>query len=187
MYAIVEIAGQQFKVEEGKKIFVHRLENQEGSRVGFDRVFLFEDGESVLVGEPTLNDFVVEGKVLGHVKGDKVIVFKKKRKKGYRIKNGHRQSFTQIEITGIGERETLKKREPEAEPAILAKAEVSETVETIEEPVKEKKSVVKKAAVKKQTEKKEVKEEAKKEVKKPAAKKSAVKKPAAKKTSKSKE
>ncbi|MGB8490760.1 MAG: 50S ribosomal protein L21, partial [Bacteroidales bacterium] len=94
MYAIVEIAGQQFKVEEGKKIFVHRLDNEQGENLEFDRVLLVEDNETILVGEPTIADYIVEGKVLEHVRGDKLIVFKKKRKKGYRVKNGHRQNFT---------------------------------------------------------------------------------------------
>ncbi len=95
MYAIVEIAGQQFKVEEGKNIFVHHLEAEEGKVIEFEKVLLVEDSDKILVGEPTVKDFVVEGKVLDQVRGDKVIVFKKKRKKGYRIKNGHRQNFTQ--------------------------------------------------------------------------------------------
>ena len=182
MYAIVEIAGQQFKVEEGKKIFVHRLEDQEGDHVEFDRVLLVEDGENVIVGEPTVKDIIVEGTVISRLRGDKVIVFKKKNKKGYRIKNGHRQNFTQIEITGIGDRETLLKREPKAKPEKKVKAEVTQVAETTEEPVKEKKAV-KKPAAKKPAGKKEEKEEAKK----PAAKKAAAKKPAAKKSSKTKE
>ena len=98
MYAIVEIAGQQFKVEAGKKIFVHRLEAEEGKKVEFDQVLLIEEDGKITIGEPTINDAVVEGMVLDHMRGDKVIVFKKKRKKGYRIKNGHRQNFTQVEI-----------------------------------------------------------------------------------------
>ncbi len=177
MYAIVEIAGQQFKVEEGKKIFVHRLENGEGNSVEFDKVLLVEDGDNIVVGEPTIKDFVVEGKVVDHVRGDKVIVFKKKRKKGYRIRNGHRQNFTQIEITGIGDKETLQKRAPKAEPVRKPKAEVTEAAEVT---VKETKTATKKAA------KKPAAKEEKEEVKKPA-KKATAKKPAAGKTSKTKE
>ena len=180
MYAIVEIAGQQFKVEEGKKIFVHRLENGEGKSVEFDKVLLVEDGDNIVVGEPVIKDFVVEGKVVDHVRGDKVIVFKKKRKKGYRIKNGHRQNFTQIEITGIGDREALKKRAPKSEVVRKPKPEVTEAVE---ESVPEKKASTKKTAAKKPAAKKEEKEE----VKKPVAKKATEKKPAAKKTPKTKE
>ena len=104
MYAIVEIAGQQFKVEEGKKIFVHRLEVENEKEIEFDQVLLIEDEGKIIIGEPTIKDAVVEGKVLDQIRGDKVIVFKKKRKKGYRIKNGHRQNFTQIEIVSIKEK-----------------------------------------------------------------------------------
>ena len=110
MYAIVEIAGQQFKVEEGKKIFVHRLDAGEGKEIEFDQVLLIEDDGKILIGEPTIKDAVVEGKILDNkVRGEKVIVFKKKRKKGYRVKNGHRQNFTQIEIISIGEKGAPKK------------------------------------------------------------------------------
>jgi large subunit ribosomal protein L21 len=182
MYAIVEIAGQQFKVEEGKKIFVHRLENEPGNDVEFDKVLLVEDGETIVVGEPTIKDFVVEGKVVDNVRGDKVIVFKMKRKKGYRIKNGHRQNFTQIEITGIGDKETLRNRAPKKEAVKKAEKKVTEVVE---EPAVEKKTTGRKTAVKKTAVKKEA--EAGKEAKKPEAKKTAAKKPAAKKTSKTKE
>jgi large subunit ribosomal protein L21 len=117
MYAIVEIAGQQFKVEEGKKIFVHRLEVEEGNQIDFDKVLLIEDDGAITIGEPTIKDAVVEGKILDHVRGDKVIVFKKKRKKGYRVKNGHRQNFTQVEIVSIngkGQKKKSKKAETEA-------------------------------------------------------------------------
>jgi len=108
MYAIVEIAGQQFKVEEGKKIFVHRLKAENGKKVEFDQVLLIEDNGKVTVGEPVIKDAVVEAKVLEHLKGDKVIVFKKKRRKGYRVKNGHRQYFTQVEIVSIKEKASRK-------------------------------------------------------------------------------
>jgi large subunit ribosomal protein L21 len=101
MYAIVEIAGQQFKVEQGKKIFVHRLEAEEGNQIDFDKVLLIEDEGTVTIGEPVIKDAIVEGKVVDHPRGDKVIVFKKKRKKGYRVKNGHRQDLTQVEIISI--------------------------------------------------------------------------------------
>jgi large subunit ribosomal protein L21 len=94
MYAIVEIAGQQFKVENGKKIFVHRLESEEGTEVEFDKVLLIDDEGKITIGEPTIKDAVVGARVLDDkVRGDKLIVFKKKRKKGYRVKNGHRQNF----------------------------------------------------------------------------------------------
>lgn len=101
MYAIVEIAGQQFKVEEGKKIFVHRLEANEGNQVNFDKVLLVENDGNITIGNPVVSNVVVEGKIVDHVRGEKVIVFKKKRKKGYRVRNGHRQNFTQVEIVSI--------------------------------------------------------------------------------------
>ena len=165
MYAIVEIAGQQFKVEAGKKIFVHRLEAEEGKKVEFDQVLLIEEDGKITIGEPTINEVVVEGMVLDHMRGDKVIVFKKKRKKGYRIKNGHRQNFTQIEILSINGKASAIKATSEKEVVT-----VSETA-AIEEPAK-----VKKTAAKKPAELKE-KTTAKKAVEKtPAEKKTATKK-----------
>ncbi len=101
MYAIVTIAGQQFKVEKDRKVFVHRLDAEEGASVEFNQVLLVEDGGSVKVGAPVLEGAKVTAKVLAHLKGEKVIVFKKKRRKGYKKKNGHRQSFSQIQIEGI--------------------------------------------------------------------------------------
>ncbi|MCK0179592.1 50S ribosomal protein L21 [Flavobacteriaceae bacterium S0862] len=101
MYAIVEIAGQQFKVEKDQKVFVHRLQTEEGKKVSFDNVLLLSDGDKVTVGAPAIGGAQVSAKVLKHLKGDKVIVFKKKRRKGYRVKNGHRQSLTEIQIEGI--------------------------------------------------------------------------------------
>jgi large subunit ribosomal protein L21 len=191
MYAIVEIAGQQFKVEEGKKIFVHRLEGEEGNQVDFDKVLLIENDGKITIGEPTIKEAFVEGKILDHVRGDKVIVFKKKRKKGYRVKNGHRQNFTQVEIVSISEKGSPKKPAPKKEVAKVTEVKIAE------EPMKEKKSVAKKPAVKKEevpakktSEKKEaVKKPAAKETaaKKTAAKKPAAKKPAAKKSPKGKE
>jgi large subunit ribosomal protein L21 len=101
MYAIVEIAGQQFKVEKDQKVFVHRLQTEEGKKVAFDNVLLLADGDKVTVGAPAIDGAQVGAKVLKHLKGDKVIVFKKKRRKGYRVKNGHRQSLTEIQIDSI--------------------------------------------------------------------------------------
>ena len=100
MYAIVSIAGQQFKVEEGQEIFVHRLAAQEGDQVSFDQVLLTGSDHQVNIGTPTLSG-EVKAEVVEHVKGDKVIVFKKKRRKGYKRKNGHRQAFTKIKINSI--------------------------------------------------------------------------------------
>ncbi len=100
MFAIVTIAGQQFKVEEGQELFVHQLEAADGDSVTFDQVLLVDNGGKVNVGTPVLNA-KVNATVLGRQKGDKVIVFKKKRRKGYQVKNGHRQSFTKIKIDSI--------------------------------------------------------------------------------------
>ena len=101
MYAIVEIAGQQFKVEKDQKIFVHRLKAEEGSEVKFDRVMLVDDNGSVKVGNPTVAGAQVSATVLSHLKGDKVLVFKKKRRKGYQTLNGHLQYLTSLQINGI--------------------------------------------------------------------------------------
>ena len=101
MYAIVEIAGQQFKVSKDLKVYVHRLANEEGSKVSFDKVLLLDDNGSVTLGAPAIEGASVEAKVLQHLKGDKVIIFKKKRRKGYKKRNGHRQYLTQIVIEGI--------------------------------------------------------------------------------------
>ena len=101
MYAIVEIAGQQFKVQKDQKIFVHRLAAETGSKVEFDRVLLVDNDGTVNVGAPAIAGAKVTAEVNDHVKGDKVIVFRKKRRKGYEKKNGHRQSFTAITIKDI--------------------------------------------------------------------------------------
>ena len=109
MYAIVEIAGQQFKVAKDQKVFVHRLAHEEGSKVSFDQVYLLDDGKAVTVGAPAITGASVEAKVVKHLKGDKVIVFKKKRRKGYRVKNGHRQALTEIIIESISGKGAAKK------------------------------------------------------------------------------
>lgn len=101
MYAIVEIAGQQFKVEKDRKIFVNRLAQNEGESVEFDRVLLIDNEGAVKIGAPTIEGAKVTAKVLEHLKGDKVIVFHKKRRKGYEKKNGHRQYLSQIQIESI--------------------------------------------------------------------------------------
>ena len=100
MFAIVTIAGQQFKVEEGQEIFVHQLDAKEGDSVSFDEVLMVSNDGKVQLGKPTLKASV-NATVLGNQKGDKVIVVKKKRRKGYRVKKGHRQSFTKIKIDQI--------------------------------------------------------------------------------------
>jgi len=125
MYAIVEIAGQQFKVSKDQKVFVHRLAAEEGSKISFDRVLLTDDNGNITIGAPAIEGASVEAKVLQHVKGDKVIVFKKKRRKGFKKKNGHRQSFTQIHIESIAVGAAPKKK--------AAKKADAETAENTEE------------------------------------------------------
>lgn len=101
MYAIVEIAGQQFKVQKDQKVFVHRLDAEEGAKVDFDNVLLTEDNGKVNVGAPAIEGATVSATVERHLRGNTIIVFKKKRRKGYQKKNGHRQYLTEITITGI--------------------------------------------------------------------------------------
>ena len=122
MYAIVEIAGQQFKVAKDQKVYVHRLQGEAGSSVSFDKVYLLDDGTRVTLGAPAITGASVEAKVVKHLKGDKVIVFKKKRRKGYRVKNGHRQSLTEILIQSISAKGGAKKAAPKKEAAPKAKA-----------------------------------------------------------------
>ena len=132
MYAIVEIAGQQFKVSKDQKVYVHRLASEEGSKVSFDKILLLDDNGSVTLGAPAVEGASVEAKVLQHLKGDKVIVFKKKRRKGFKKRNGHRQYLTQIVIEGISA--TGGKKAPKAESAPKAIA----TTEEVEAPKKAK-------------------------------------------------
>ena len=101
MYAIVEIAGQLFKVEKDRKLYVHRLEGEEGSSLSFDKILLVDNDGQVKVGTPVVEGAQVKAKILRHLKDDKVIVFKKKRRKGYKVKNGHRQYLTQIALEEI--------------------------------------------------------------------------------------
>ena len=140
MYAIVEIAGQQFKVEKDQQIFVHRLEAKEGSKIDFDKVLLMDNAGKVNVGAPVIKGAKVTAKVLEHLKGDKVIVFKKKRRKGYKVKNGHRQRLTEILIKDIGKKAAPKK--------------AASTTETKKETVKATIAAPKKAAPKKAAPKK---------------------------------
>ena len=101
MYAIVDIAGQQFKVEKEQEIFVHRLQAEEGTSVTFEKVLLVENAGKVAVGAPVVKGAAITAKILSHLKGDKVLVFKKKRRKGYQKCNGHRQFLTKIQIESI--------------------------------------------------------------------------------------
>lgn len=154
MYAIVEIAGQQFKVEKDQQIFVHRLDAKQGTKVSFDKVLLTDDNGKVNVGSPLVKGMSVTAKVMEHLKGDKVIVFKKKRRKGYKVKNGHRQALTQILVENILEKAVKAK----------AKAETSKT-DAPAKKVAAKKTVAKKTAPAKKV-----------AAKKPATKKTVTKK-----------
>ncbi len=168
MYAIVEIAGQQFKVAKDQKVFVHRLEEKEGSKLTFDKVLLLDDGK-VTIGAPVIKDAVVTAKVLSHLKGDKVIVFKKKRRKGFKKKNGHRQYLSEIQIEGISIKAPAKKAaaktekapaeaKPAAKKAAPAKKAASKEKEAVKAPAKKaapKKAAPKKAAPKKAAAQKE--------------------------------
>ena len=153
MYAIVEIAGQQFKVEKDQQIFVHRLDSKEGEKVTFDNVLLIETSGKVKVGSPNVSGAKVIAKVLEHLKGDKVVVFKKKKRKGYRVKNGHRQYLSKIEIQKIDEKAAAKKAVPkkEAKPKAAAKPKAKKV------PAKKTtaKKITKKTSTKKTTKKAE--------------------------------
>lgn len=151
MYAIVEIGGKQIKVEKDQKVYVNRLEGKEGSKITLDNILMLDNAGKILLGNPSIKGAAVEAKILKHLKDDKVIVFKKKRRKGYKVKNGHRQSLTQIMVEKILEKG--------AKPKSEVKVEAKES-----KPIKEKKIPVKKPVAKK-----------------PAAKKTIVKKPVAKK------
>ena len=128
MYAIVEIAGQQFKVSKDLKVYVHRLADKEGDAISFAKVLLLDDNGTITLGAPAVEGASVEAKVLQHLKGDKVIVFKKKRRKGYKKRNGHRQYLTQIQISGI----TF----PGAKKEKAAKKEAAPATEEAEAPKK---------------------------------------------------
>ncbi|MEM7484788.1 MAG: 50S ribosomal protein L21 [Bacteroidota bacterium] len=137
MYAIVEMAGQQFKVAKDQKVYVHRLQTEEGKKVTFDKVLLLDDAGNVTIGAPVIEGAAVEAKVVKHLKGDKVIVFKKKRRKGYRVKNGHRQSLTEIIVESIVAK-GAKKAAPAKAKAEKPVAEPKKAKETkVEAPKKE--------------------------------------------------
>ena len=128
MYAIVEIAGKQLKVVEDQKLFVNRLTDKEGSKVTFDKVYLLDDGKKVSIGTPAITGASVQAKVVSHLKDDKVIVFKKKRRKGYRVKNGHRQALTELLIEKIlvnGSKPKASRQEkPDVKTKSLPKKEI---------------------------------------------------------------
>ncbi len=145
MYAIVEIAGQQFKVAKDQRIFVHRLSGNEGDKVEFDNVLLIDNGGKINVGAPAVSGALIKAQIERHVQGDKVIVFKKKRRKGYQKSNGHRQKFTEITISDILESGAKKAAAPKKEAA--PKAETKK--ETAPKKEATKKDAAPKAATKK--------------------------------------
>ncbi|MBT8236811.1 MAG: 50S ribosomal protein L21 [Bacteroidia bacterium] len=152
MYAIVEIAGQQFKVAKDQKVFVHRLQEDEGKKVNFENVLLIEDGKNITIGAPAIDGAAVQAKVVKHLKGDKVIVFKKKRRKGYKVKNGHRQYLTELKIEGIvakgAKKAAPKKEATKAEAKPKAAAPKKAAPKTTAKKAAPKKSAPKKAAPK---------------------------------------
>lgn len=130
MYAIVEIAGKQYKVQEQQKLYVPRLANDIDTDVTFDRVLLVSGDSGIQVGAPTVADASVTARVLDHVKADKVIVFKKKRRKRYRVKNGHRQPYTQIEVGGISLKAKKKQKAKKTASAEKAQPEAEASDES---------------------------------------------------------
>ena len=117
MYAIVEIAGHQYKVEKDQQVFVNRLDAKEGAKIKFDRVLLTDKGGDVTVGAPAINGLAVHATVERHLKGDKVLVFKKKRRKGYQKLNGFRPYLTEIRVTDIKKAAAKKAAAPKKETA----------------------------------------------------------------------
>ncbi|MCK4920687.1 MAG: 50S ribosomal protein L21 [Bacteroidales bacterium] len=187
MYAIVDIAGQQFKVEKDTKVFVHRLEGIEGSKVEFDKVLLIDNDKSVVVGTPVIKGAMVKAEIIDHMKGDKVIVFKKKRRKGYKVKNGHRQHMTHLMISEIIEKGAQKaetkavKETKKVAPKATATKKTPAAKAPVEKKTAPKATTAKKAPAAKATAEK--KTATKTAAKKPAAKKATTStaKPAAKK------
>ena len=174
MYAIVDIAGQQFKVEKDQKLFVHRLEGEEGKKVSFDKVLLIDTGSKIAVGDPVVKGASVTAKIVEHMKADKVLVFKKKRRKGYKKLNGHRQYMTQILIEGISEKGATKPKAAAEKPAEKPAEKKEAATSTSKAAAEKKPAAAKKPAAKTATAKTAA-------TKKPAAKTTAAKKPAAKK------
>ena len=177
MYAIVEISGKQFKVEKNQRIYVDRLSEKEGDNINFDKVFLLENKGKIDLGAPVINGAFVEAEIIKHLKGDKVVVFKKKRRKGYRVKNGFRPSLTELNIVDI-KAKGLKKKADKSLKKVAEKNEIEKTVvskKTASNKVISKKAASKKVASKKAAPKKVAS-------KKAAPKKVAKKKPTVKKT-----
>jgi large subunit ribosomal protein L21 len=153
------MAGQQFKVAKDQKVYVHRLQTEEGKKVTFNNVLLLDDGKNVTVGAPAIDGAAVEAKVVKHLKGDKVIVFKKKRRKGYAVKNGHRQSLTEIVVESIvakGAKKATPKAKAEPKVAAPKKAAPKAATAKKDAPEKAPKAAVTKKAAPKAAEAKKV-------------------------------
>jgi len=153
MYAVVEIAGQQFKVEKDQKVYVNRLEGKEGSKISFDNILMLDNSGKIVVGDPVVKGASVEAKIVKHLKDDKVIVFKKKRRKGYKVKNGHRQALTQIVVENILEKAAKAKVKVKTE---TSKSDAPAKKVAAKKPVAKKVAAVKKPTVKKAATKKTV-------------------------------
>jgi len=153
MYAVVEIAGQQFKVEKDQKVYVNRLEGKEGSKISFDNILMLDNSGKIVVGDPVVKGASVEAKIVKHLKDDKVIVFKKKRRKGYKVKNGHRQALTQIIVENILEKAAKAKVKAKTE---TSKSDAPAKKVAAKKPVAKKVAAVKKPTVKKASTKKTV-------------------------------
>ena len=110
MLAVVEILGQQFKVQKNQKLVVNRLDQKEGSKISFENVLLIDNDKEFSLGNPTIEGYFVEAKIIKHIRGDKIVVFKKKRRKGYRVKNGHKQQLSEILIESISKNTNLNKK-----------------------------------------------------------------------------
>ena len=172
MYAIVDVAGQQFKVTKDQKIFVHRLDGEKEDKVEFDKVLLIDNDDKVEVGEPVIKGALIKGKILEHLKGDTVKVFKKKRRKGYKVLNGHRQHLSHVLIEEIIEKGATKS---------VVKKETTKPAQTQKAPPKAEKAAPKAVSTKK-TVAKSSEAKAKTATTKAVKSKPATKKPTAKKT-----
>ena len=151
MYAVVEIAGQQFKVEKDQKVYVNRLDGKEGSKISFDNILMLDNSGKIVLGDPVVKGASVQAKIVKHLKDDKVIVFKKKRRKGYKVKNGHRQALTQIVVENILEKAVKAKAKTET-----SKTDASAKKVAAKKPVAKKIATAKKPAAKKTATKKTV-------------------------------
>ena len=180
MYAIIEIAGQQFKVQKDDEIFVHRLDGEPGKKLEFQEVLLIDDNGKIRVGKPFVEDSKITAKILEHARGDKVIVFHKKRRKGYQKTTGHRQDFTKIQIDSIAITAAPKAQKVKKEAPKKATPKKATPKKAAPKKAAPKKVAPKKAVLKKETVKKEA-------VKKAAPKKSSVKKTTPKKAAPKKE